>query len=70
MSTPPLYLTRKQQRELIQSFAEAKIVGELSDEDLVNDVVGEILNGMDTGSREEALLNELVDRFSAARGVE
>lgn len=63
-------LTRDEQRKLIRSFKHADEVGEYSDAYLVVNVVGEVLNGMETGSREEALLNELVDRFSVLAGTE
>lgn len=45
-------------------------VEKLSDEQLVETFVAEVLNGLDTGSREEALAEELVDRFSAVVGIE
>lgn len=63
-------LTRDEQRKLIRSFNHADEVGEYSDAYLVVNVVGEVLNGMEIGSREEALLNELVDRFSAHAAIE
>lgn len=66
----PRTLTRDERRKLIRSFNHADEVGEYSDAYLVENVVGEVLNGMGTGSREEALLNELVDRFSARAGIE
>lgn len=44
--------------------------GKLADELLVEEFVAVVLNGLETGSYEEALADEITDRFSAAIGIE
>lgn len=62
--------TRTQRNRLNRQLDEFTKAGELSDEQLVEAFVTEVLNGLDTGSREEALAEELVERFSAVVGIE
>lgn len=45
-------------------------VGKLADDLLVEEFVALVLNGLETGSYEEALAEELMDRFSAVAGIE
>lgn len=45
-------------------------VKKLADELLVEEFVSVVLNALETGSYEEALAEELVERFSALAGVE
>lgn len=45
-------------------------VKKMADELLVEEFVAVVLNGLETGSYEEALAEELVERFSALAGVE
>lgn len=65
-------LTKHHRRKLVKVVmgAEKERAGKLSDDKLIEHFVTTVLNGLPTGSYEEALAKELVDRFSAVVGIE